>query len=152
MVIAVAGIVGGGLLTVIVILGLTGWVAYSRVVRSQTLSIREMEYALSARAIGQREVKIMLRHIMPNVVSAVIILATLEVARTILAESTLSFLGLGVQPPTITWGLMLADGRDHINSAWWMVTFPGLAITVAVLGVVLLGDWVRDTLDPKLRV
>jgi peptide/nickel transport system permease protein len=151
MVIAVAGIVGGGLFTVIVILGLTGWVAYSRVVRSQTLSIREMEYTHAARAIGQREGKIMLRHILPNVVSAVIILATLEVARTILAESTLSFLGLGVQPPTITWGLMLADGRDHINSAWWMVTFPGLAITVAVLGVVLLGDWVRDTLDPQLR-
>lgn len=152
LVIAIAGVVGGGLVTVIVILGLTGWVSYSKVVRSQTLSIREQEYLEAAKAIGQRETKILLRHVMPNVVSSVIIMATLEVARTILAESTLSFLGLGVQPPTVTWGLMLADGRDHVGSAWWMATFPGFAITLTVLGVVLLGDWLRDTLDPRLRI
>jgi len=151
MVIAVAGLVGGGLLTVIVILGLTGWVAYSRVVRSKTLSVREQEYVLAARALGRRKAWILLRHVAPNVLDSVIVLATLEIARIILAESTLSFLGLGVQPPTVTWGLMLADGRDHVGSAWWMTTFPGLAITITVLGVVLLGDWLRDVLDPRLR-
>jgi len=126
-------------------------VAYSRVVRSKTLSVREQEYVLAARALGRRKAWILLRHVAPNVLDSVIVLATLEIARIILAESTLSFLGLGVQPPTVTWGLMLADGRDHVGSAWWMTTFPGLAITITVLGVVLLGDWLRDVLDPRLR-
>lgn len=151
MVVAIAGLVGGGLWTIIVILGLTGWVGYARVVRSEALSIREREYILATQAIGQREGAIIFRHIMPNIMSSVIIMATLEVSRTIVAESTLSFLGLGVLSPTITWGNMLADGRDYVGSAWWMVTFPGLAITLTVLGVVLLGDWMRDVLDPRLR-
>lgn len=152
LVIAVAGMVGGGLLTIIVILGLTGWVAYSRVVRSEVLSIKEKHYVEAARALGQRNPKIIFRHVMPNALGSVIIMATLEVARVILAEATLSFLGLGVQPPTVTWGLMLAAGRDHIGGAWWMATFPGLAITITVLGVVLLGDWLRDIFDPRLKI
>ena len=151
MVVAIAGLVGGGLWTIIIILGLTGWVSYARVVRSETLSIREREYVLATQAIGQRQGAIIFRHIMPNIMSSVIVMATLEVSRTIVAEATLSFLGLGVLSPQITWGNMLADGRDYVGSAWWMVTFPGLAITITVLGVVLLGDWMRDVLDPRLR-
>lgn len=151
MVVAIAGLVGGGIGTIIVILGITGWVSYARVVRSEALSIREREFVLATQAIGQREGAIIFRHIMPNIMSSVIVMATLEVSRTIVAESTLSFLGLGVLSPTITWGNMLADGRDYVGSAWWMVTFPGLAITLTVLGVVLLGDWMRDVLDPRLR-
>lgn len=151
MVIAIAGIVDANLFTLIIILGVTGWVAYSRVVRSQVLSIRELQYVEAARALGQGNLPILYRHITPNVLSSVIVLATLEVARVIIAESTLSFLGLGVRPPTVTWGLMLADGRDHIGAAWWMVTFPGIAITITVLGVILLGDWLRDVLDPRLQ-
>jgi len=94
---------------------------------------------------------VVLRHILPNVISSAIVLAAVQVAVTILAESSLSFLGLGVKPPTVTWGLMLADGKSYINSAWWMTFFPGIAITITVLGVVFLGDWLRDFLDPNIR-
>ncbi len=93
----------------------------------------------------------MFNHILPNVISTGIVLAASQVGVTILAESSLSFLGLGVKPPTVTWGLMLADGRQYINSAWWMTTFPGIAITITVLGVIFLGDWLRDVLDPRMR-
>lgn len=151
LVIAVSGVVGAGLTTLILILGLTGWVTYARVVRAEVMVVRELEFITAARVIGQSSVKIMLKHIMPNVMASVIVLAALQVGTTILAESSLSFLGLGVQPPTITWGLMLADGRQYLGSAWWMSTFPGIAITLAVLGVVFVGDWLRDVLDPHLR-
>jgi peptide/nickel transport system permease protein len=151
LVIAVSGVVGSGLLTLILILGLTGWVTYSRVVRGEVLVVRELDYITAARVIGQSSRKIMRRHILPNVLASVIVLAALQVGVTILAESSLSFLGLGVQPPTITWGLMLADGRQYLGSAWWMATFPGVAITLTVLGVVFIGDWLRDMLDPRLR-
>jgi peptide/nickel transport system permease protein len=151
LVVAISGIVGAGLTTLILILGLTGWVTYSRVIRSEVLKVREMEYVTATRAMGQREYKIMFRHILPNVISSAIILAAIQVGVTILAESSLSFLGLGVKPPTVTWGLMLADGRQYIGSAWWMTTFPGIAITISVLGVVFLGDWLRDILDPTMR-
>lgn len=151
LVVAISGVVGPGLLTLILILGLTGWVTYARVIRGQVLVVREMEYITAARVIGQKEVNIMFRHILPNVVTSAIVLGALEVASTILAESSLSFLGLGVQPPTVTWGLMLADGRQYLGSAWWMSTFPGIAITITVLGIVFLGDWLRDVLDPRLR-
>ncbi|MGQ0570376.1 MAG: ABC transporter permease [Armatimonadota bacterium] len=150
LVIAVAGVIGPGLLTIILILGFTGWVSYSRVVRGEVLRLREEEYATAARALGQTDAIILLRHILPNVTASIIVLSTLQVATSILAESSLSFLGLGVQPPTVTWGGMLADGRQHVGGAWWLATFPGLAITITVLGVVFLGDWLRDVLDPKL--
>jgi peptide/nickel transport system permease protein len=150
LVIAVAGVIGAGLVTIILILGLTGWVSYSRVVRGEVLRLREEEYTTAARALGQTDPIILLRHILPNVTASIIVLSTLQVATTILAESSLSFLGLGVQPPTVTWGGMLADGRQHVGGAWWLATFPGLAITVTVLGIVFLGDWLRDVLDPRL--
>ena len=151
LVVAISGVIGAGLTTLILILGLTGWVSYARVIRGEVLKVRELEFVLAARALGQTESTIMLRHILPNVISSAIILAAIQVGVTILAESSLSFLGLGVKPPTITWGLMLADGRQYIGSAWWMTTFPGIAITITVLGAVFLGDWLRDVLDPTMR-
>ncbi|MGB7340445.1 MAG: ABC transporter permease [Phototrophicaceae bacterium] len=149
LVVAISGIIGAGLTTLIIILGLTGWVTYARVIRAEVLKVRNMEYIVAAYSIGQYKIKIMLLHILPNVISTGIVLAAIQVGVTILAESSLSFLGLGVKSPTVTWGLMLADGRQYINSAWWMTTFPGIAITITVLGVVFLGDWLRDFLDPK---
>ena len=151
LVIAISGVVGAGLSTLILILGFTGWITYARVIRGEVLKVREMEYVIAAYALGQSRRKVMLIHILPNVVSSAIVLAAVQVGVTILAESSLSFLGLGVKPPTVTWGLMLSDGRQYINSAWWMTAFPGIAITITVLGVVFLGDWLRDFLDPNVR-
>jgi peptide/nickel transport system permease protein len=149
--IAISGAVGPGLVTLICVLGFTGWETYARITRGEVLVVRSLDFVTAARTIGQRGWLIALRHVVPNVLSSAIILAALQVGTTILAESSLSFLGLGVQPPNITWGLMLADGRQYIGSAWWMTTFPGIAITITVLGVVFLGDWLRDVLDPRLR-
>jgi peptide/nickel transport system permease protein len=151
LVVAVSGVVGPGLGTLILILGVTGWVSYARVTRGEVLVAREQDYVLAARAMGQYDLLIMFRHILPNVMASAIVLTALGVGTTILAESSLSFLGLGVQPPTVTWGLMLADGKQVLGSAWWMSTFPGLAITLTVLGIVFLGDWLRDFLDPRMR-
>ena len=151
LVVAISGVIGAGLTTLILILGLTGWVTYARVIRGEVLKVREMEYVVAAYSMGQYQRKVMLLHILPNVASSGIVLAAIQVGVTILAESSLSFLGLGVKTPTVTWGLMLADGKQYINSAWWMTTFPGIAITITVLGVVFLGDWLRDFLDPKVR-
>lgn len=149
--IAISGAVGPGLLTLICLLGFTGWESYARITRGEVLVVRALDFVTAARVVGQRGWMIALRHVVPNVLSSAIVLAALQVGTTILAESSLSFLGLGVQPPNITWGLMLADGRQYIGSAWWMATFPGIAITITVLGVVFLGDWLRDSLDPRLR-
>lgn len=149
--IAISGAVGPGLFTLICLLGFTGWESYARITRGEVLVVRALDFVTAARVIGQRGPLIALRHVVPNVLSSAIVLAALQVGTTILAESSLSFLGLGVQPPNITWGLMLADGRQYIGSAWWMTTFPGIAITITVLGVVFLGDWLRDSLDPRLR-
>ena len=151
LVIAISGVVGAGLSTLILILGFTGWITYARVIRGEVLKVREMEYVIAAYALGQRRLKVMLLHVLPNVVSSAIVLAAVQVGVTILAESSLSFLGLGVKPPTVTWGLMLSDGKQYINSAWWMTAYPGIAITITVLGVVFLGDWLRDFLDPNIR-
>ncbi len=151
LVIAISGVVGAGLWTLILILGFTGWTTYARVIRGEVLKVREMEYIIAAYALGQSRTKVMFIHILPNVVSSAIVLAAVQVGVTILAESSLSFLGLGVKPPTVTWGLMLSDGKTYINSAWWMTAYPGIAITITVLGVVFLGDWLRDFLDPNVR-
>ena len=151
LVIAISGVVGAGLSTLILILGFTGWITYARVIRGEVLKVREMEYVIAAYALGQSRLKVMFLHILPNVVHSAIVLAAVQVGVTILAESSLSFLGLGVKPPTVTWGLMLSDGRQYINSAWWMTLYPGIAITITVLGVVFLGDWLRDFLDPNVR-
>jgi len=147
----VVGITGPGLWTLIFVLGFTTWVTYARVVRGETLTVREREYVAAARALGQVDLWIVLRHVLPNVRGSVIVLATLNVASVILAESGLSFLGLGVPPTTPTWGGILADGRNYITHAWWVATFPGIAISLTVLGITFLGDWLRDYFDPRLR-
>ncbi len=147
----VLGVLGPGVITLVFVLGFTRWVGYARVVRGEVLSLKSREYVEAAKALGQSNFWILARHVLPNVMASIIVLATLNVATTIIAESSLSFLGLGVQPPTITWGQMLNDGRDYITTAWWLATFPGVAITISVLGVLFLGDWLRDVLDPRLR-
>ena len=147
----VVSVLGPSVPNLIVVLSLANWVSYARVVRAEVLSIKEREYVLAAHMIGQRGWMIAFRHMLPNVMASIIVMSTLNVASAITAESALSFLGLGVQPPTVTWGGMLADGRQHIATSWWLATFPGLAITTAVLGIIFLGDWLRDVLDPRLK-
>lgn len=147
----VVGITGPGLYTLIGVLGVTRWVTYARVVRGETLALREREYVQAARALGQTNFWILLKHILPNVRGSIIVLATLNVATVILAESGLSFLGLGVPPTNATWGGILSDGRNYITHAWWVATFPGIAISLTVLGITFLGDWLRDYFDPRLR-
>jgi peptide/nickel transport system permease protein len=141
-----------GIISLIAVLGLTGWVTFTRVVRGEVLTIKFREYVEAARCIGQTNTKILLRHVLPNVTASIIVMATLQVGTVIIAESSLSFLGLGVQHPTVTWGSMLSEGRNHLATSWWLATFPGVAITVTVLGVILLGDWLRDVLDPRLKL
>lgn len=148
--IAVAAVLGGGLRNLVIVLALTGWVVYARVVRAEALSLRESDYVLAARALGARPTRIMLRHILPNALTPVIVIATFEMARMIVSEAALSFLGVGVEPALPSWGAMLADGRTYLSSAWWVATFPGLAIAFTVLGANLLGDWLRGELDPRL--
>ena len=149
--IAVVAVVGGGLLNVILILGVTGWVSYGRVVRSQALSVQEKEYVEAARALGSRSLVLVFRHILPNVMTPVIVLATFNVASYMVAEASLTFLGLGVQPSIPSWGVMLADGREYMRAGWWMAIFPGLALVLSVLSINLLGDCLREYLDPRLR-
>jgi len=143
---------GPSLFNVILVMAVTRWVQFARIVRADVLSIREREFVSGARARGNRSLRLLLRHVLPNALTPIIVVATLELAFMIIYESALSFLGLGVQPPTPTWGWMLADGRNYIATAWWLATFPGLAIMLTVLAVNLLGDWLRDTLDPRLKV
>ena len=143
---------GPSLLNVILVMAVTRWVQFARIVRADVLSIREREFVSGARARGSRSLRLLLRHVLPNALTPIIVVATLELAFMIIYESALSFLGLGVQPPTPTWGWMLSDGRNYVATAWWLATFPGLAIMLTVLAVNLLGDWLRDTLDPRLKV
>lgn len=141
-------IVGGGLANMIFLLIISQWVQYARLVRGSVLSLRDSEFIQSAHAIGVSHFNILFRHLLPNLIGPVIVLMTLNVANNILLESSLTFLGLGVDPLTPSWGGMLADGRTYIQSAWWVSVFPGLAILLTVLGLNLLGDWLRDSLDP----
>jgi len=150
--IAVIGVLGPSLRNIIIVIGVSSWVVYARVVRGEVLSIREREYVHAAVALGSRHWRVLLTHVLPNTFTPWLVVATLDMARVIVIESALSFLGLGVQPPTPTWGGMLADGRVYLSTAWWLATFPGLAILVTVLGINLLGDGLRDTLDPRLKV
>jgi peptide/nickel transport system permease protein len=151
--IAILAVLGQGLDKIIITLGVSGWVTYGRVVRGQVLSWREKEFVEAARAIGARNVSIMFKHILPNTYASIIIIASFAVASTILAEASLSFLGLGVPPDVPTWGGMVAAGRDYIITGdWWIYTFPGIAIMLTVLGINVVGDWLRDYLDPRLRL
>jgi peptide/nickel transport system permease protein len=136
---------------VVVVLGLTGWMGTARLVRGEVLSLREREFVQAARALGMGDWRIIFRHVIPNTMAPVIVSATLGIGQTILTEASLSFLGLGVQPPTPSWGNMVSDGRDALVNAWWIATFPGLAIVITVVAFNLLGDGLRDALDPRLR-
>jgi peptide/nickel transport system permease protein len=149
--IAVVAVLGPGLRNVIIVLGVAGWMVYARVVRGQALALKEKEFVAAARALGAPTSTIIVRHLLPNVLTPAIIVATFAVATTIITEASLSFLGLGVEPTTPTWGSMLSDGRAYIGRAWWLTTFPGLAILLTVLSINVLGDSLRDHLDPRLR-
>lgn len=146
---AVAATVGPSLTNVILIIALLYWGQFARMARGEALSIRERDYVQAAYAIGCNPMRILWMHILPNLVNTIIVMSTLQVAAAILLESTLSFLGVGVPPPTPTWGIMIAEGRPYVELGWWSVTFPGLAIMGTVLAVNLLGDTLRDRLDPK---
>ncbi|MBP1844330.1 peptide/nickel transport system permease protein [Rhizobium petrolearium] len=148
---AVAAVVGPSLWNIIAILGLTNWVQYARVVRAECLVLREREFIQAAYMMGISSPHILTRHLLPNVMSSVIVISSLLVAKMILFESSLSFLGLGVPPETPTWGTMISEGRNYIGNAWWVATIPGFAIFFTVVGTNLVGDRLRDLLDPRLR-
>ena len=141
-------ILGGGLFNIILFMVISQWVQFARLVRGMVLSVREREFVQAARAFGVRDLAMVRHHILPNIIGPVIILMTLNVANNILLESSLTFLGLGVDPLIPSWGGMLADGRTYMQTAWWISVFPGVAIMLTVLGLNLLGDWLRDRLDP----
>ena len=144
-------VLGAGLTNVMIAVGLSYWGGFAAVVRAQVLSLREWEFISSARAIGVKDLRIMFRHIMPNVLSPVIVMGTMMMADAILIEATLSFLGMGAQPPIPSWGSILAGGRSYLRLAPWLTVFPGIAIMLTVLGFNLLGDGLRDALDPRLK-
>jgi peptide/nickel transport system permease protein len=144
-------VLGQGLVTVIVVLGVGGWTGYARIVRGQVLTQRERDYVVAARALGVPARRIIAAHLLPNCITPAVVLATFAVGQAILAEAALSFLGLGVGVGVPTWGNMLADGRSYLGNAWWLATFPGVAISLVVLSINLLGDWVRDVMDPRMR-
>jgi peptide/nickel transport system permease protein len=147
--IALIGALGPSMQNVIIVIAVTNWMAYARVARAETLSLREREFVLAAKVSGSNLFKILSAHILPNVLNSCIILATLDIGKVIIYEAGLSFLGIGVPPPTPSWGLMLAEGRKYITIAYWLSTFPGIALFVVVLGVNFFGDWVREKFDPK---
>ena len=146
-----AAATGPSFQTIIVVVAFVLWALYARQVRGEVLSIRERDFVARARVAGASRARIMARHILPNVANTIIVLATLQVGSVIILEAALSFLGLGIPRPTPAWGIMVADGRQLIVSAWWISFFPGLAITLTVFSLNLLGDWLRDRLDPKLK-
>ncbi len=150
--VAAMATLGPGLEKIIIVIGIVGWVSYARIERGVVLSVREQEYVAAAQAMGARTSLILRRHILPNTMAPVIIVASFSLATTVITEASLSFLGLGVPPSVPSWGSLLADGRDYLRQGWWITTFPGLAIMITVLAINLIGDWLRDALDPRLRV
>ena len=149
--IAVAVVLGPSLRSVIIVLGISSWVNYARVVRGETLAQRNSEFVVAARGLGADSRRVLLRHVLPQVTASIIVLSSLLVGSMILFEASLSFLGLGVQPPTPSWGNMVLDGVEPIRVAWWVSLFPGLAILLTLMGINLAGDWLRDALDPRQR-
>ncbi|HLS25289.1 MAG TPA: ABC transporter permease [Beutenbergiaceae bacterium] len=147
--IAIVAVLGRGLNNIIIALVITGWVLYARLVRGETLSLREREFVLSARGLGTNPISIMFKHILPNCMAPILVVATLEIGVVIVTEASLSFLGLGVAGAEPSWGAMLADGRAYLTRAWWLATTPGLAIFAVVLAVNIVGDGLRDALDPR---
>ncbi len=148
---SLVAVLGPSLQNIIIALGVTGWPVFTRVARIETMKLREQEFVLAATSLAFRTGRILVRHILPNLLPSILVLATVEVARAIIRESLLSFLGLGIQPPTPSWGMMLAEGRDYMLLQWWLAAFPGFAIFLAALGINLLGDALRDLTDPHLR-
>lgn len=151
LILAVIAFLEPSIWNIMIIIGLTSWMGVARLVRAEFLSLRQRDFVLAAQALGGRDSRIIFRHILPNAISPVLVSATLGVAGAILTESALSFLGIGVQPPTPSWGNMLIAGKQTLGTAWWLSAFPGLAILVTVLGYNLLGEGIRDALDPRLQ-
>ncbi|MBW2061851.1 MAG: ABC transporter permease [Deltaproteobacteria bacterium] len=152
MAILLVSVMGPGVKTIIIVVGILGWPGYARIVRGECLSLKERDFIRLAVVSGCSNLRIMFSHIFPNVINTLIILVTLDVGQIIVLTATLSFLGLGTQPPSADWGLMLFEGRQYFTYAWWLVTFPGIAILVAVLGFNVTGDWLREILDPKQKL
>ncbi|MGE5299700.1 MAG: ABC transporter permease [Acidobacteriota bacterium] len=150
LILAVIAFIGSSIWNIMIVIGLTAWMGVARLVRAEFLSLKEREFVLAARAIGASDVRIIFRHVMINSMAPVLVSAVLGVAGAVLVESALSFLGIGVQPPTPSWGNILSLGKDYIELAWWLSVFPGLAILVTVLGYNLLGEGIRDSIDPRL--
>ncbi len=150
LILAVIAFVGSSIWNIMIVIGLTAWMGVARLVRAEFLSLKEREFVLAARAIGASDVRIIFSHVMINSMAPVLVSAVLGVAGAVLVESALSFLGIGVQPPTPSWGNILSLGKDYIELAWWLSVFPGLAILVTVLGYNLLGEGIRDSIDPRL--
>ncbi|PPA70482.1 ABC transporter permease [Jeotgalibacillus proteolyticus] len=151
LVLVISAVLGAGLTNIVISLALAGWVIFARVIRSEVLALREKEFITAAIATGVPKLQILVRHILPNIFTPIIILGSLQIGTYIIAEASVSFLGFGVQPPTAAWGNMLDEGKDYIFNSWWLITFPGIAIILTALGVNLFGDWLRDTLDPELK-
>jgi len=149
--IAVVAVVGTSPVALVGVLSLSGWVLHARTVRANVLTVRRLEYIEAAGALGATRPRLVLRHVLPNVLAPILVIASSQFATMVLLESGLSFLGMGIQPPAPAWGTMLAEGRDYLSNAWWLATVPGLAISVVVLGANLLGDGLRDWLDPHAR-
>ena len=145
-------IVGLGLRNIILSLSAAGWVVYARVVRGEVLSVKQRDFVHAAAALGVGRGRLLFRHVLPNVAPSIIVVSSLQFSQFIVAEAAISFLGFGIQPPTPAWGSMLSESRDFLYVAWWLAAFPGAALALTALGVNLLGDWLRDTLDPKLRL
>jgi peptide/nickel transport system permease protein len=149
LILAVVTIREPSILNIMLIIGFTGWMGVARLVRAEVLSLRERDFVLAARAIGCSDLRIIFRHILPNALGPVLVYATLGIAAAILTESSLSFLGIGVQPPQPSWGNILASGKEFLEFAWWLFLFPGLAITITTLSYYLVGEGIRDALDPR---
>jgi len=149
--IGIIAVLGPSFSTLIIVIGLSGWVTYARVLRSQVLVLRSREFVDAIHALGGSVARVIVRHVLPNVLSSLVVIATLELARAIVLEATLSFLGLGVQPPTPSWGGMVHEGREYLDSAWWISTAPGIVLMLTSVVVSRTGDWLRDLLDPTLR-
>ncbi|MGN7399455.1 ABC transporter permease [Cytobacillus praedii] len=150
--IVIMSVLGTGIWKIIIILGLTYWVGFARLIRGEVISLKEQEYIHAAKAIGGTTFTIIRKHILPNVMSSILVLGTMYIAEFILLEASLTFLGLGVDPTIPSWGGMLADSRNYVTTAWWTATFPGIAIMLTVLGFNLLGDWLRDKFDPNMKL
>jgi len=147
--VTIIAVLGRSLIILILVLGVTKWVEYARITRAEVLYLKETDFVLAARTVGAKPSRLIFRHMLPNVMTPILVLASFSVAEMILAEASLSFLGLGVQPPDPSWGSMIADGRNYLSNAWWVTTWPGIAILITVLAINFVGDWLTEVLQPR---